>query len=138
VIGLVIWIISLISNTTNVIIHGTPTPDMGPVRDQSSTLYNCYSWNKITANMVGRNVCVYGLIKHVNGTLYQFSDDLHAFSSNPIIGLNDDKPLISGECVRVTGALQVKDYVPYINMDDLLQDDKFQNFKGSPDPSDCP
>lgn len=84
---------------------GALFPDRGPVRDNTSVLYNCYSWDKITPSMVGSNLCVYGkILKYSVGST---TTDIY-FGNNAsdfhLISTNYDFPEArQGQCVKASG-----------------------------------
>ncbi len=108
-----------------------------------STSDPCLRWDQITVNMIGKTVCVRGIVKNLiqeNLTRMEFSDKPNTFFLYSIYEIYDPttgKTLGSGTCVRVTDIIRVQDGVPYMNMDDLIEGNEYKNMGFSHNPSDC-
>ncbi len=101
----------------------------------------CIRWNQVTVGMNGQTVCVYGIIKSLNGTRYKFSDSPNTFFLYSVYEIQSTvtgKTLAPGECVRLTDTIRIEQDVPYMNVDDLLQNRLYQNFQSSDNLADCP
>ena len=101
----------------------------------------CLRWDQVTVDMNGQTKCVYGIIKSLSGTRYNFSDSPNTFflySEYEIQSTVTGKTLAPGECVRLTDAIRIEKDVPYIDADDLIKNHIYQNFKSSDNTTDCP
>jgi predicted nucleic acid-binding Zn ribbon protein len=134
----------IFSATSNALTYIAPI-ETGFVSTQAAFTQEAYSgcirWDYVTVRMDGQTECVYGLLKNLNRTRYEFSDAPNTFflySKYEIADPDNGKTLAPGSCVRVTATIHVQQNVPYINVDELLEGRRYgNNFQFSYSPSDC-
>ena len=106
--GVIMIVVNLWTGISSIVSpSATSTPDMGPVRDSSSVLYNCYRWNKVNPSMNGMRVCVYGKVVFYSEnpltTDIYFSNqtsDFHLISTT-----KNFQGIQPGQCVQGTGQI---------------------------------
>lgn len=94
-----------------------------PVTDQSSVLYNCYRWDRVTVSMSGQTICTYGKIvfySENNGTTdIYFSDQPSAFH---LVSTTHRFPYAQqGECVKASGEVTSDYGALLIDISDLYE-----------------
>jgi hypothetical protein len=88
----------------------TPNPTLTP----TATPNPCLLWSQVTIEMVGKTICVRGIIRQINitnsGSHWDFTDDRTGFFAvssydgwHPVTG----KDMSVGDCVAITGVIQV-------------------------------
>jgi hypothetical protein len=101
----------------------TMFPYNGPVRDQKSILYNCYSWKNIRPDMAGSDVCVYGKILKYSAdstsTTIYFGENISDFY---LTSTEYEFPGVKqGQCVTASGRVFSRQGVLVIDISDLTE-----------------
>jgi hypothetical protein len=91
--------------------------------DSGGAPADCQSWNKVSADDAGQQICAYGVVtKAYTGkgiTYVRFSDESDSFRFLNPNGKDFSKTV--GQCVRAEGVVKAYGKMPYIEIGDKLE-----------------
>lgn len=105
--------------------RGTSAPAESATNNSSSSgaPADCRSWDKISAEDAGQQLCAYGVVaKAYTGkgiTYIRFSDDKDSFRFLNASGKDFSKTV--GQCVRAEGVVKTYGKMPYIEIGDKVE-----------------